>query len=59
MSNKTKPSKHPEALLDPRSEEFKDLCRLASEIQQLKPWQFMEEMDVFGVQDPETGELGL
>lgn len=48
-----------EALLDPQAEQFNDLCRLALEIAQLQPWRFMEETDVFGVQDPETGELGF
>ena len=46
-------------LLPPDAEEFKTLCKLARYIQQQAPWDFMEETDVFGVQDPDTGELGF
>jgi len=60
---KPKRSKQPanpqEALLATTSEQFKDLCRLALEIQQLQPWRYMEETDVFGVQDPDTGDQGF
>jgi hypothetical protein len=46
-------------LLPPDAEEFKILCKLARYIQQQTPWEFMEEKDVFGVQDPDTGDLGF
>src|SRR5213593_4272275 len=46
-------------LLVPSAEEFKVLCQLASFIQQLAPWEFMNETDLFGVKDPDTGELGF
>ena len=46
-------------LLPPDAEEFKTLCKLARYIQQQAPWEFMEETDVFGVQDPDSGELGF
>ncbi|HUE82024.1 MAG TPA: hypothetical protein VMM84_07905 [Pyrinomonadaceae bacterium] len=45
--------------MDPSAEEFKELCQLAQKIQDFKPWKFMEEADVFGVQDPDTGEIGF
>lgn len=48
-----------EELLDPTSVEAKFLCQLASIIQQMSPWRFMAETDVFGFQDPETSELGF
>lgn len=48
-----------EELLDPTSAEAKLLCQLASMIQQMSPWRFMSETDVFGFQDPETSELGF
>ena len=48
-----------EELLDPTSEEARLLCQLASMIQQMSPWRFMSETDVFGFQDPETSELGF
>jgi hypothetical protein len=46
-------------ILPPDAEEFKTLCKLARYIQQQAPWDFMEETDVFGIQDPDTGELGF
>jgi hypothetical protein len=46
-------------LLPPEAEEFKKLCQLARFIQQQRPWKFMDETDVFGVQDPDTGELSF
>ncbi len=46
-------------LLAPTAPEFKELCQLAHKTQQLKPWTFMDETDVFGVQDPDTGEIGF
>ncbi len=48
-----------EELLHPSAQEFKELYQLAQKIQEFKPWKFMEEEDVFGVQDPETGEIGF
>ena len=49
----------PEELLDPKSVEAKFLCQLASMIEQMSPWRFMTETDVFGFQDPVTSELGF
>jgi len=48
-----------EKLLDSTAGEYGLLCQLASHIQQLSPWSFMSETDVFGVQDPESGALGF
>ena len=31
----------------------------ADHIKELAPWQWMQESDIFGVQDPETGEFGF
>jgi hypothetical protein len=52
--------------LDPREEllhstasEYRLVCQLAVYIQQTSPWDFMEETDVFGFQDPESGALGF
>lgn len=52
--------------LDPREEllhatagEYALLCQLATYIQQMSPWNFMEETDVFGFQDPDSGALGF
>jgi len=46
-------------LLHPTASEYGLLCQLAFHIQQLSPWIFMEESDVFGFQDPESGALGF
>jgi hypothetical protein len=46
-------------LLLPSHDETRTLCSLAAEIKALSPWQWMEETDVFGVEDPDTGEIGF
>ena len=43
----------------PTPEELKRLYELAAEIKKLAPWRWMEEDDVFGVQNPETNEIGF
>jgi len=48
-----------EELLLPSHEEATALCHLASQIRALAPWRWMGETDVFGVQDPDTHELGF
>src|SRR5215217_6065967 len=48
-----------EELLHPTASEYGLLCQLANHIQQMSPWNFMEETDVFGFQDPESGALGF
>jgi hypothetical protein len=52
-------SREREELLLPSHDEAKALCNLAAEIKALSPWQWMEETDVFGVEDPDTGEIGF
>lgn len=37
----------------------KPLYNLIKEIYDLSPWDWMEEDDIFGVQDPTTGEIGF
>ncbi|MEK6280178.1 MAG: hypothetical protein AABN95_07460 [Acidobacteriota bacterium] len=49
----------PEVLLLPSHDEAKTLCTLAAQIKALAPWQWIEETDVFGVEDPDTGEIGF
>jgi hypothetical protein len=48
-----------EELLPPTASEYGMLCQLAFHMQQLSPWIFMQETDVFGFQDPESGALGF
>jgi hypothetical protein len=39
-------------------EEWKALYQAAREFEEIKPWEWMVETDIFGVQDPLTGEIG-
>jgi len=52
-------SREPEELLLPSHNEAKALCNFAAQIRALAPWQWMEETDVFGVEDPDTHEIGF
>ncbi|MGH9962661.1 MAG: DUF7309 domain-containing protein, partial [Pyrinomonadaceae bacterium] len=49
----------PEELLLPSHDEAQKLCELAVKVKALAPWQWMEETDIFGIEDPDTGELGF
>jgi len=40
-------------------EDWKILYEAAVEIKELRPWEFMEEVDIFGVQSPSSGEIGF
>ena len=41
----------------PTHEEWSRLFEAATKVKALAPWEWMEEADLFGVQDPETGEV--
>ncbi|RMD85650.1 MAG: hypothetical protein D6813_15955, partial [Calditrichaeota bacterium] len=43
----------------PTLEEWRHLYDVVSKIKALSPWQWMEETDIFGVKNPETGEIGF
>jgi hypothetical protein len=43
----------------PSLEESRQLYAAAARIKELAPWAWMEESQIFGVQNPETGELGF
>lgn len=43
----------------PGLDEWSRLYQAAMDIKAMAPWAWMGEMDVFGVQDPETDELGF
>jgi hypothetical protein len=43
----------------PTLDEWRRLYTLADQIKAMAPWQWMEEVDIFGVQNPETSELGF
>lgn len=42
----------------PTVQEWKDLYHAAAMFKEFAPWQWMEDTDVFGVENPETGEIG-
>jgi len=43
----------------PSLDDWRRLYQAAGRLKETAPWQWMEEVDIFGVQDPETGELGF
>jgi hypothetical protein len=43
----------------PTIEEWRELYESAVRVKELAPWEWMTEADVFGVQNPETDELGF
>ncbi|MGI8654700.1 MAG: DUF7309 domain-containing protein [Pyrinomonadaceae bacterium] len=43
----------------PTLEESKRLYELAVKLKELAPWEWMDESEIFGVQNPETDELGF
>ena len=43
----------------PTLTEWRNLYQAAIRVKELAPWQWMSETDVFGVRNPETGELGF
>ena len=43
----------------PTLNEWRKLYEAAMQVKEIAPWEWMEEIDVFGVQDPETEELGF
>jgi hypothetical protein len=42
----------------PSLEEWQDLYHISEKVKDLKPWEWMEEVDLFGVQDPESNQIG-
>jgi hypothetical protein len=48
-----------ETFTPPSSEEAARLYEAAARVKELAPWQWMDESELFGVQHPETGELGF
>jgi hypothetical protein len=43
----------------PTLEEWRSLYQAASRVKEMAPWKWMEESDLFGVQNPETNEFGF
>ena len=53
------PASTKEEMLKSSHPEAKELFDLAIKVKALAPWGWMEETDVFGVENPDTGELGF
>jgi hypothetical protein len=43
----------------PTLDDWQKLYQAAMRIKEMAPWEWMDEVDVFGVQDPETDEIGF
>ena len=43
----------------PAFEKWQQLYRVANEIKSLRPWEYLHEYDVFGIQHPSTKEIGF
>jgi hypothetical protein len=43
----------------PTTAEWKRLYELAAELKQLAPWEWMDETMIFGVENPDSGEIGF
>lgn len=43
----------------PTLDEWRTLYEAAIQVKEIAPWEWMEEIDIFGVQDPETEESGF
>lgn len=52
-------AKEKESLLAPDREDWSRLYQAAIQIKEMAPWEWMSETNVFGVENPETGELGF
>jgi hypothetical protein len=43
----------------PSMEEWSNLYEIMKRVKKLTPWEWMEEVDLFGVQDPESNQIGF
>ena len=43
----------------PTNEQWRRLYGTTALVKELSPWKWMTEIDVFGVQDPNTEEIGF
>lgn len=43
----------------PSTETWQRLFTAAGRLKELAPWEWMEETDLFGIQDPDSGEMGF
>ncbi len=45
--------------MNPTQEEWRQLYAVMDRVKEAAPWEWMNETEIFGVQNPETGELGF
>src|SRR6266403_390942 len=50
---------NPETILSHSDAEAGELFNLAIRVEELAPWRWMEETDLIGIENPETGEIGF
>ena len=46
-------------MMQPTSDQWRKLYALAGQIHDMAPWTWMEEVDIFGVTDPDSGATGF
>lgn len=51
--------RHPLAESTPTAHQWRRLYQAAIRVKELAPWEWMEETDILGVQNPETDEIGF
>ncbi|MFQ6105230.1 MAG: hypothetical protein ACE5OP_13225 [Candidatus Glassbacteria bacterium] len=44
---------------NPTLKQWQELYGTFLRVKEIEPWRWMEEIDIFGVQDPESGEIGF
>ena len=59
QSNESTEGAPDEVLLNASHPEARKLFDLAIEIKKLKPWRWLEETDLIGIENPDTGEIGF
>ena len=57
--NMQQPDAAQELMLSHSDPEAKQLYDLAIQVKKLAPWRWMEETDAFGLENPDTGDLGF
>ena len=46
-------------MVEPTRQQWQRLYELAIELKEMAPWNWMSEVDLFGLQNPQDGQLGF